>query len=71
MTISGSDNRHMVVVDKYTDKWKQDYLRSNEEAVKEYGRIKEEGAMLYPDDMDMYIKHKSGWIENVYRHLGL
>ena len=49
----------------------RDYLRSNEEAVNEYGSIKEEGAMLYQDDMDMYIKHKSGWIENVYRHLGL
>ena len=49
----------------------RDYLRSKEEAVKEYGRIKEEGARLYPNDMDKYIEHKSGWIENVYRHLGL
>ena len=49
----------------------RDYLRSHPEAVKEYSRIKEEGAVLYPDDIDAYIAHKSPWIEAVYREIGL
>ena len=49
----------------------RDYLRSHPEAVKEYSRIKEEGAALYPDDIDAYIMHKSPWIEAVYREIGL
>lgn len=49
----------------------RDYLRSHPEAVKEYSRIKEEGAALYPDDIDAYIAHKSPWIEAVYREIGL
>ena len=49
----------------------RDYLRSHPEAVKEYSRIKEEGAALYPDDIDAYIMHKSLWIEAVYREIGL
>ena len=33
----------------------RDYLRSNPDAVAEYSRIKEEGAKLYPWDIDKYI----------------
>lgn len=36
----------------------RDYLRSNPEAVKEYSRVKEEGARLYPFDIDGYIAYK-------------
>ena len=49
----------------------RDYLRNHPEAVAEYGRIKEEGAALYPYDIDRYIEHKSPFIENVYKQLEL
>ncbi|MBR3505017.1 MAG: GrpB family protein [Clostridia bacterium] len=49
----------------------RDYLRAHGDAVKEYSRIKEEGARLYPYDIDRYIKHKSPWIERIYREIGL
>ena len=49
----------------------RDYLRNNPEAVAEYSRIKEEGALLYPWDMDKYIKHKSPFIESIYKRIGL
>jgi len=49
----------------------RDYLRSHPEAVKEYSRIKEEAAALYPDDIDRYIAHKSPFIRGIYRELGL
>ncbi|MBO4346743.1 MAG: GrpB family protein [Lachnospiraceae bacterium] len=44
----------------------RDYLRSHPETVKEYGRVKEEGAKLYPYDIDKYIEHKSPFIESIY-----
>ena len=49
----------------------RDYLRSNPDAVAEYSRIKEEGAMLYPWDIDKYIAHKSPFIEMIYKRIGL
>ena len=49
----------------------RDYLRTHPGAVAEYGRIKEEGARLYPWDIDKYIEHKSPFIENIYRQAGL
>lgn len=49
----------------------RDYLRSHPDAVREYGRIKEEGAMLYPYDIDGYIAHKSPFIERIYKELGI
>ncbi len=49
----------------------RDYLRSHPEAVREYSRIKEEGAALYPDDIEKYIGHKSPFIERIYREIGL
>ena len=45
----------------------RDYLRSHPEAVKEYSRVKEEGARLYPDDIEGYIAHKAPFIEKIYR----
>ena len=47
----------------------RDYLRSHPEAVREYSRIKEEGAKLYPDDMDKYIEYKSPWIQQIYEKM--
>ena len=44
----------------------RDYLLTHPDAVKEYGRIKEEGARLYPYDIDNYIEYKSPFIEKIY-----
>ena len=49
----------------------RDYLRSHPEAVAEYSRIKEEGARLYPEDMDKYIEYKSSLIEKLYKKIEL
>lgn len=49
----------------------RDHLRSHPRTVSEYSRIKEEGARLCPNDIDGYIKHKSPFIEKIYRQIGL
>ena len=49
----------------------RDYLRQHPEAVRTYSRVKEEGAALFPDDMERYIAHKSPCIEELYRMCGL
>ena len=49
----------------------RDYLRSHPEAVREYSRLKEEGAALYPDDIDRYIAHKAPFIGRIYRNIGI
>lgn len=49
----------------------RDYLRSHPEAVQEYSGMKEEGAALYPYDIEKYIRHKSPLIEKVYREIGI
>ena len=48
----------------------RDYLRAHPDAAREYGRVKEEGAMLYPHDIERYIEHKSRFIEEIYRLTG-
>ena len=49
----------------------RNYLRQHPEAVREYSRVKEEGAALYPYDIDRYIEHKSPFIESIYAEIGL
>ena len=49
----------------------RDYLRSHPEAVREYTRIKKEGAALFPDDMEKYIEYKSPFIEKIYAEIGI
>ena len=49
----------------------RDYLQTHPDAVREYSRIKEEGAELYPDDIDRYIEHKSPFIEKIYAEIGI
>lgn len=49
----------------------RDYLRAHPDAVRAYSRIKEEGAALYPDDIERYIQHKSSFIEKIYRETGV
>ena len=49
----------------------RDYLQTHPEAVREYSHIKEEGAELYPDDIERYIEHKSPFIEKIYAEIGI
>ncbi|MBR6402272.1 MAG: GrpB family protein [Eubacterium sp.] len=49
----------------------RDYLRTHSGAVREYSRIKEEGARIYPYDMDKYIEHKTPFIEKIYKEIGM
>ena len=49
----------------------REYLRSHPEAVREYSRIKEEGAALYPFDIEKYIEHKSPFVERIYSEIGI
>ena len=49
----------------------RDYLRAHPDAAREYSRIKEEGAALYPNDIERYIGHKSPFIEGIYRIIGV
>ena len=49
----------------------RDYLRAHPEAVREYSRIKEEGAALYPFDIDKYIEHKAPFIRKIYVETGV
>ena len=43
----------------------------NKNNMREYSRIKMEGAKLYPHDIDAYIEHKSSLIESIYREIGV
>ena len=49
----------------------RDYLKTHPDAVREYSRIKAEGAELYPDDIERYIEHKSPFIEKIYAEIGI
>ena len=49
----------------------RDFLRTHPEAAAEYSAVKEEGARLYPDDIDRYIAHKSPCIARLYKLCGL
>lgn len=49
----------------------RDYLRTHPQAVKQYSKVKEEGARLYPESMEDYIQYKSPCIEEMYYLCGL
>lgn len=49
----------------------RDFLRENPEAVKRYGKVKEEAARLYPDDIDGYVAYKAPCIKELYIECGL
>ena len=48
----------------------RDYLRTHPGAVREYSHIKEEGANLYPNDIERYMEYKSPFIEKIYAEIG-
>ena len=67
---------HLYVCPQYSEELHRhitfrDFLRSNPEAVKKYGRVKETAAKLFPDDIDKYIEYKSPCIEELYKLCGL
>lgn len=47
----------------------RDYLRTHADAVEAYSKVKEEGARLYPEDIDKYIEYKSPVIEDIYNKI--
>lgn len=49
----------------------RDYLRTHPDAVREYSLIKEEGAKLYPYDIERYIEYKSPLINKIYTEIGI
>lgn len=49
----------------------RDYLRAHPEAVREYSRIKQEGAEKHPYDIDGYLAHKTPFILDIYQKCGL
>lgn len=49
----------------------RDYLRSHPDSVEEYSRVKQDGAKLYPEDIDSYLEYKGPVIEKIYRSCGL
>ncbi len=49
----------------------REFLKTHPEAVRQYSRVKEEAARLFPEDIDGYIGYKSPCIEDLYRQCGL
>ena len=49
----------------------RDFLRSHPDAVREYSRVKENAAQLFPEDIDQYMKYKTSCIEVLYMQCGL
>ena len=49
----------------------REYLRTHPDVTREYSQIKEEGAKLYPYDIESYIQHKSPFIEKTYAEIGV
>ena len=49
----------------------RDFLRSDPEAKRQYSRVKEEAARLYPEDIDGYMAYKSPCIAELYAQCGL
>ena len=49
----------------------RDFLRTHPDAVKQYSKVKEDAAALFPDDIDKYMAYKSSCIEELYSLCGL
>ena len=67
---------HLYVCPQYSEELHRhitfrDYLRSNVEAVKMYGTVKETAAKIFPNDIEKYIEYKSPCIEELYMQCGL
>ena len=49
----------------------RDFLKNNPALAAEYSKVKEQAAVLYPDDIDKYMEFKSEIIEKIYKRCGL
>nr|WP_314098977.1 GrpB family protein [uncultured Lachnoanaerobaculum sp.] len=49
----------------------RDFLKNNPDLASEYSKVKEQAAVLYPDDIDKYMEFKSEIIEKIYKRCGL
>ena len=49
----------------------RDFLKNNSALASEYSKVKEQAAVLYPDDIDKYVEFKSEIIEKIYKRCGL
>ena len=49
----------------------RNFLKDNPALAAEYSKVKEQAAVLYPDDIDKYMEFKSEIIENIYKRCGL
>ena len=45
----------------------RDFLKNNPALASEYSKVKEQAALLYPDDIDKYMEFKSEIIEKIYK----
>ena len=45
----------------------RDFLKNNPALAAEYSKVKEQAAVLYPDDIDKYMEFKSKIIEKIYK----
>ncbi|AYA99246.1 GrpB family protein [Lachnoanaerobaculum umeaense] len=45
----------------------RNFLKNNLDLAAEYSKVKEQAAILYPDDIDKYMEFKSEIIENIYK----
>ena len=45
----------------------RDFLKNNPALASEYSKVKEQAAVLYPDDIDKYMEFKSKIIEKIYK----
>ena len=67
---------HLYVCPEYSEELYRhiifrEFLRSNSGAVEKYSMVKEKAALLFPDDIDGYMKYKSSCIEELYQKCGL
>ena len=49
----------------------RDFLKNNPALASEYSKVKEQAAVLYPDDIDKYMEFKAEIIEKIYKKCGL
>ena len=49
----------------------RNFLKNNPALASEYSKVKEQAAVLYPDDIDKYMEFKSEIIEKIYKRCGL
>ncbi len=45
----------------------RNFLKNNPDLAAEYSKVKEQAAVLYPDDIDKYMEFKSEIIEKIYK----